>query len=220
MAAPSQTLDRVLPASGEVMVQIWYLQRPPGAPYRPPANDTRFPFAPGDVLAPAHRVAPGGWASGFRGDGLEFGIWVRVGDNAPVLTASQEEIVRRMIASIRFQPWAAGETRNGWTAFDFTGPDSGWVTLDGATYVAFVDANGAVWLYGPVPSCGASDTTAKDANGNAVLTCPDGSSMAWDTNGQPVPTGPGAATNAPLDRHPVVIAHDGSFIAELGTTIS
>ncbi|MEX0984035.1 MAG: hypothetical protein WD096_03185 [Actinomycetota bacterium] len=202
----------------------WEVAAPSGLPYlqigvndaAPPEDDSSFPL----VLDQPPR--DGGSAS-FRGDGRQFFMVTRGTDRDGELTTEEWSVVQRIIASIRFENWLFGDTRNGWTALH----PRGVVTWDwlgdgssGGVYVLFDSADGPR-IFGPTVSCdfdGGSvegESMTHDADGNAVIDCPDNTKIVWDSNGQPVASGPGAPTNPPLDEHPVVVAHDGTLIAAL-----
>jgi hypothetical protein len=115
----------------------------------------------------------------FFADGIEFGISMYTGDDKP-LSPAQEDVVRKMISSIHFQPWSPGEIRGDFAALNPTanrpalwkqdGLD--WQRIGGRTFVYMENGQNGV-LLGPMPDCGPGEI--QDAATNvraALLECP------------------------------------------------
>ena len=204
--------DQPVPAPGDVMIKVWHRDGGPAPTF---ADDSSFSLAY-DTLQGQEGITQ----MLFRGDGVEFSVWVQSGDDEA--TAEQHEILRRMVESISFEPWTEGETRNGWTAlWPADGPVT-WEELDargaGGTYLLFSSGERPA-LFGPIEGCGEGQNMTADGKGNAILECPDGSIIGFTPAGEPLPDNPDA-WSVRLDQHPVEVAHDGTSIANLGVTIS
>jgi hypothetical protein len=188
---------------GVVLLEVYHAE---GGPVDVPADDSAFPLAYDDL-----EPEEGGLRSSFRGDGLPFDLILRFGD----LTPEQERILRRMVESIRFEPWSAGDGRNGWFDLGAAPPDGGRDiranTLgDGYGSVIYVD-EGVVTVFG-LHSCGAAP---EEFVGDVVQTrCDDGTVARYDRDGLPHPDNP-PGTDVPLPTITAVISHDGHVLIRI-----
>jgi hypothetical protein len=175
------------------------------------ADDSSFPLSPTDL-----KGIPGVARSSvmnFRGDGLIFRLDVSFGLDADMQALSP--LVDRMIASIRFEPWSAGETRNGWTAVGpvLASSTAEWLTFDGGHRYA-TNVDGRRLLIGPAPECQGEGSFEVREYGVAGVTCPDGTGGDWDLEGHPQP-GNTTGFDAPLDGYLAVRSWDGQLLVQL-----
>jgi hypothetical protein len=155
----------------------------------------------------------------FFADGIEFGISMYTSDDKP-LSPEQEAVVRKMISSIRFQPWSPGEIRGDFAALNPTAnrPASwkqdglDWQQIGGRTFVYMENGQNGV-LLGPMPDCGPGEVQDAATNVRApLLECPDGTKGGWTIDGQPLTdNSPDLAYGVPASH--VVRAWDGTFIS-------
>jgi hypothetical protein len=187
-----------------------------------PRDDSTFPLN-FKQLAPVD----GGLSLELRADGLPFTLAVRVGSGG--LTPAQESNVEQMISSISFQPWTAGETRNGWLALGPTSDDDqkqqdakiSWQSCDGKgcyvlVYGDYGPGGSGPYVLGPIQPCGeGEDMTADPASVfRIVLVCPDGTKQAWGAPGEPAPTNSPGYDHA-LNPYPVIHAWDGTLLTNV-----
>jgi hypothetical protein len=177
------------PATGEVLVTVSHDQGPP-SPMT--ADDSAFPLSADDL-----ERNEGGRQLSFRGDGLPFILDVRGGTTETLeLSGQQEQIVRRMIDSIRFEPWQPGDPRNGWTSLGplpLANATITWIQLEGGDWgYAVIDPGleGARRFFGAVaPPCpGATFDAREDAT--ALVFCGDRSVAGWSLQGEPLAENP------------------------------
>ena len=202
-------------APGQVTVLLYELI---GGPPPSLIDDSSFPLS-FDRMDPF----PGGFEQGFQADGLRFYLTIRVGSD--VLSPEQLSVVKRMVSSVTFTAWHAGEERNGYTALDPTidrpadwkraGLD--WQQLAGHTYV-YVENGQAGVLLGPVPGCPGEIQGAATSVRAPLVDCADGTKGGWTIDGKPLPNNSPTLMDA-LDVHPVFHVWDGTLVAALGTTI-
>jgi hypothetical protein len=155
----------------------------------------------------------------FFADGIEFGISMYTSDDMQ-LSPEQEAVVRKMISSIRFQPWSPGEIRGDFAALNPTAnrPASwkqgglDWQQIGGRTFVYMENGQNGV-LLGPIPDCGPGEVQDASTNVRApLLECPDGTKGGWTIDGQPLmDNSPDLAYGVPASH--VVRAWDGTLIS-------
>jgi hypothetical protein len=202
-------------APGEVMVALYELDGGPGPSF---TDDSTLPLT-FDGMVPFD----GGSEQAFQADGLRFYLTIRIGSDA--MSPEQLSIVKRMVSSVAFTPWHAGEERNGYTALDPTigrpaewkraGLD--WERLGGHSYVYLENGQAGV-LLGPMPEC-AGEIQGAAANVRApLLDCADGTNGGWTMNGLPLQNNSPTLMD-PVDVHPVFHVWDGTLVTALGTTI-
>jgi hypothetical protein len=134
------------------------------------------------------------------------------GGDAP--TAEQLTILQRMVSSIAFVPWRAGERRNGWTALKAPRADVEWENF-GDSRVIVMSVEGTTVMLGPVV-CNESGTVVTSWQPSA--TCPDSINLAhWSMIGQPNP-GNAPGFHEVLAVHPVIRAWDGTLLSSLDLT--
>jgi hypothetical protein len=151
-----------------------------GGPAPTIADDSSFPL-PSEGAAILNAEPPLDHLLVFRGDGLAF--WARFGsyDDAP---AEVRETLDAMISSIRFEPWALSDIRNGWLAIGEAPPVgkvSTWEPEHGSLLVV-VNHGGRLEGVGLIPGCGDGQTVSF-AEGYVVLRCPDGAMIRYNLHG-------------------------------------
>ena len=195
------------PASGDVLVTIGHFD---GGSIDAPEDDSGFPLS-AQILEPNE----GGRQLSFRGDGLSFILDVRGGPWETLeLSKQQEQIVTRMIESIRFEPWAIGDTRNGWVAVD---RDARWIALGPGQGVVVYE--GDPWrVLGPMPACpGGEPVEIRQTLAGPEMVCGDGSVIRYDVDGQAAADNP-AGWPPSVDVEPVIHAWDGSLLVPVTLT--
>ena len=204
-----------VPAPGQMVLIVQHSDKSPVL-----RDDSALPLVPDRFIE--NQGSHGG--AFFNADGIEFSIFVYAANDEP-LSPDQERLARLMIASVRFEPWTPGETRNGFTALDPTvdrpaewkqaGLD--WQELAGASYAYMENGDEGV-LLGPMPDCGAGSTQAAATIPRAaVLECPDGTKAGWTIDGQPLSGNPPSLSD-PVPPNHVVRAWDGTLISPLPVT--
>ncbi len=200
----------VFPPTGEVMLMITHRE---GGPLEPPADDSAFPLSYED-LAPAE----GGLSGTFDASGTGFDLVIRFAD----VTAEQEAILQRMVASISFEAWHVGDSRHGWTAVGkvLLASSAEWLTYQGDHYVATNDGT-MRQLLGPAPTCaGGGGSHEVRETGVAGISCSDGTGGDWDfTTGDPQP-GNIAGFDVPLASYPAVRTGSGMLLVQFPQTQS
>jgi hypothetical protein len=174
----------------------------------PPTDDSTFPLDADQLLSNVGTELDGQ----FVGDGQRFDVLVHSPSLPGPLPRNDADILDRMIGSISFQPWRAGEIRHGWEAIETPTDDVSWVTVRGGTYMLFRTTDG-YRIYGAITCSGEPPSrTSATPDGSAVLGCADGSTWQMDAEGA---SGGGciASANDPPPEWFVVTAHDGTLIA-------
>jgi hypothetical protein len=198
------------PTPGQVIVKIFHSTKNPDI-----RDDSSLPLDPDRFLL--HQGKTGG--AFFFADGIEFGISMYTGDDKP-LSSEQEDVVRKIISSIRFRPWSAGEIRGDFAALNPTAnrPASwkqdglDWQQIGGRTFVYMEDGQNGV-LLGPMPDCGPGEIQDAATNVRApLLKCPDGTKGGWTIDGQPLMDNSPGLTD-PVPASYVVRAWDGTLIS-------
>lgn len=191
---------------GQIIVYVLHRE---GGSYEPPADDSSFPLSC-DLL-----IQPGAdQGTVFRGDGLPFEFSYAVGDDRP--TAQQREIACHMLESIRFQPWAEGDVRNGLMAtiprdvlipkIQFAQPTEG--VLDG-TWVT--DAGLPYFVALPIDHCEAAGRgeSSWETDGQVLtISCADGTSARFARDGTPAEGNPQEWTD-PLPSGEAIVSWNG-----------
>jgi hypothetical protein len=203
-----------------LVVQVWA-----GTTITLPKNDSMLPLSL-DGLLQAENI---GWRGTFSFDGRIFGVSLDT-QGGSSLSASQSEIVSRVISSIQFPQWEPGDTRNGWTALSSPGnegpssKDAGisWQCVSSGNLCdVLVYGGDAPYLLGPIQTCGEGENMTADASSQypIVMECPHDPTQSWTLSGQPAPSNmPG--NDQQLDKHPVIVAWDGTLLTDIGATIS
>lgn len=206
-----------VPAPGQMVLMVQHSEKNPVL-----RDDSALPLDPDPFIQ--HQGVHGGAL--FHADGLEFSIFAYTANDEP-LSPKQQRITRKMISSIRFEPWSPGETRNGFTALDPTNDRPAdwkqagldWQELAGASYVYLENGEEGV-LLGPIPDCGAGAIQGATTNPRAaVLECPDGTKVGWTMDGQPLSNNPPNLSD-PVPANHVVRAWDGTLISPLVANVS
>jgi hypothetical protein len=190
------------PAAG-VVVDIWHDPSETVAP----ADDSTFPLS-------FETFGPGG---DFRADGVVFEVSVVADEGRRDLTGEEVAIVKRMIESIRFEPWEVGDVRNDWMAVGTVLPASSaeWfqaVSGDGEDYFA-VNIDGRRRLFGPVPPCGGETSYEVRESLVAGIECADGTGGDWDFEGRPQ-SGNSAGFDVALADYPAIRSWDGLLLVQ------
>lgn len=198
------------PAPGEVIIKIFHSTKSPTV-----ENDSALPL---DADALLHRQG-NEWDGFFHADGIEFVVGTYTGDGG-ALSPQQHDVIQRMISSIRFRPWSAGEIRGDFAALNPTAnrPASwkqdglDWQQIGGRTFVYMDDGQNGV-LLGPMPDCGPGEIQGAATNVRApLLECPDGTKGGWTIDGQPL-MGNSPGLTDPVPPSYVVRAWDGTLIS-------
>ena len=118
-----------------------------------PGDDSTFPLD-SSLIEPSHDFPVD---LGFRGDGRAFRLFVtneRLVHGPADLTDDERTTIERMVASIRFDRWESGETRNGWTALAPVLPNATmeWIGFDGERFIVTNDGDGNRAVLGPIPT--------------------------------------------------------------------
>jgi hypothetical protein len=154
----------------------------------------------------------------INGDALDFRLSVRFSDEP---TAQQQAILQRMVESIRFQPWSAGEIRNGFEALMHTvqaTSDVQIVTPPDDISWAVSETNTtsprfwAVALHSLCEGTGLGASTWSADGAAIVVTCEDGTTARWGADGQPEPGNP-PGLRAALESAMGIQSWDGWLIA-------
>jgi hypothetical protein len=198
------------PAPGEVIIKIFHSTKSPTV-----ENDSALPL---DADALLHRQG-NEWDGFFHADGIEFVVATYTGDGG-AFSPQQHDVIQRMISSIRFRPWSAGEIRGDFAALNPTAnrPASwkqdglDWQQIGGRTFVYMDDGQNGV-LLGPMPDCGPGEIQDAATNVRApLLECPDGTKGGWTIDGQPL-MGNSPGLTDPVPPSYVVRAWDGTLIS-------
>ncbi len=174
----------------------------------PAEDDSAFP------LVVTTLESDDGTESLFRGDGRLFRLRFDLTNPIDGSTRPDEfETVAKIVASIRFEPWTVGETRNGWTAIDRPREDqSYWAGVGGNQVIAAWTGDGFV-IVDAVDTCGEGQNMTV-VDGWPVLECPDGTTVSYDVDGSAFPDNP-PEYRASVDVYPAISAYDGHLLAEL-----
>jgi len=168
------------------------------------------------LVANAYGSFGGPWERSFRVNGTDWVARLEVGPGVPQADA---DAMDRVIGSLAFPSIAPGKKQDGWTAIAPTSSKPvSWANADGNVYVVFQVPQGHV-VIDPVDTCGEGQNMTTDPQGAAVIECPDGSTIGYTSDGQPLKTNPQAYQD-PLDTHPAIVSWDGMVLSELEATIS
>jgi hypothetical protein len=209
MSGENTPITRVVPDPGEVMLFVWSED---GGPVIPPADDSSIPLQYDD-LAPS----PHGWSMSFRADGRPFSILVKSGEGDEQLSPEHEDILRRMIGSIAFEPWETGGYRDGFLSvgspeeignaevLEIPGDLRGWFLIVARSETGFT-------AFGPVGRCGSADPVLEPSA--VTFACGDGTRASYDLAGRPHPGNPEGFRDA-LEERTVIRAWDGSLLVSI-----
>jgi hypothetical protein len=184
-----------------VVVDVW---TDPTAAGRP-ADDSAFPLDASAVMGDGT----------FRADGILFHVDVtKDGSSVPQLSGEEEQTVLRIVSSITFKPWSVGQRRGEWTSVGDVLPSASaqWISYEGMHY--FTSYGTPRHLFGPKPDCpsGGNGSYEIRETGQATVTCPDGTTAAWDfTTGEALASNP-AWCSASLGKYDAVLAWDGQLL--------
>jgi len=179
-----------------VVVDVWF--DPTAEPKV--EDDSSFPLDPNVAIE----------SGTFRADGVLFHVDV---SSDGVLTATEDDIVHRIVASISFDAWKVGDERNGWTSVGDVLPSASaqWVTFDGRHHIASYDRGRQ--LLGPVPDCPSGDGTYEiRETGIAGFTCQDGTTGNWDFTTGVAQPGNSPSCSSMLPSYPAVLSWDGQLL--------
>ena len=188
------------PLTGAV-VDVW---TDPTAAGRP-ADDSSFPLDARAVIADGT----------FRADGILFHVDVtKDGASVSQLSSEEEPTVLRIVSSITFKPWSVGDRRGEWTSVGEVLPSTSaqWITYERMHY--FTSYGPPRRLFGPKPDCpsGGQGSYEIRETGEATLTCPDGTTAAWDfTTGEALASNP-AWCSTSLRKYEAVLSWDGQLL--------
>ena len=150
-----------------------------------PADDSRFPL---DIAVSRHEVTT------FRGDGLAFDLVLAGSGADSSLTDEEADLMQEVVLSIRFEPWAEGDVRNGWARVMPPEETAGWFEHRGDTYLVFHEESSVgLEVFGPLPACQGQELALEAGGTNVVQTC----AGATNTYG---PDGAGGLAEYPVDR--------------------
>jgi hypothetical protein len=184
--------------------------RPERGPTEAPRDSDPFPLR-WEALARDPNRDGSGWAMGFAADGAGYGLTVDVvGDG---LTPDAETSLRRIVESLRFDPWTVGETRGRWTAY--LPLDDASVERDGSLeYESTYWREGIGYLIPMDPPCAGAGWDFSGSSGPHVV-CEDGREGRWRWDGVPNPANLEGLTT-PLDVSPAIVSWDRFLLVARG----
>jgi hypothetical protein len=176
-------------------------------------DDSSFPLQPEDA-AILNAEPPLDRMLAFRGDGLAFSlVWGGYDHASPALRRALD----RMVGSVRFEPWATGEERNGFVSVGSKDryPNDRGVPVSagplGTVYVFFGSGNTFVLDLDP-DSCGEGQNQTWDAARQEILIeCPDGTEVRYLPSGYALPSNPEGFRGG-LAAHPLIMSWDDHLL--------
>ena len=182
-----------------------------GGPAPSVGDDSSFPLDPSDA-----QVIPGDSPASsvlvFRGDGLEF--TARFGGYADA-PPELHSVLDDMIRSIRFQPWANGEERNGFEAVGEHVRDgragSTLVQRSNLVYVMKQGPGRPYLLDVPELNCEGQNQDWDAAAQELLMESPCFPDVRYDVDGMPHPANP-PQFSEPIERSELIRAWDGTLL--------